>query len=417
MKYTSQRGTRDILPQDIPLWHAAEQTCKRVFGLYNYEEIRTPIFESTELFLRSIGEDTDIVSKEMYTFQDKGERSITLRPEATAPVVRAVIQNNLLPQDKALKLYYIGPMFRYERPQAGRYRQFYQAGVEVFGSKSPFIDVEVISLAVHIMSNLGINDVEVAVNSVGCQKCRPGYVEKLKEHLSSNLKNLCETCNDRFNRNPLRILDCKDEKCRKTIDASPVIDDFLCEECKEHFNGVQKGLDLLKIKYRTDKKLVRGLDYYTKTAFELVSNVLGAQNSVCGGGRYDNLVKELGGGDVPAIGFAFGVDRIVEILSKIKNLGNFRKKLVYVAAIGEEAKKLGFELSYKIRKSGHVAEMDYFDKSLKSQMKEADRLKASYVLIIGDDEIKSGKVVFRDMEKKDQVEISLDNIFERIERL
>ncbi|OGC13286.1 histidine--tRNA ligase [candidate division WOR-1 bacterium RIFOXYA2_FULL_37_7] len=415
MKYTSQRGTRDILPVDMPVWHNLEKNCRKLFELYNYFEIRTPIFESTELFARSIGESSDIVSKEMYTFKDKGDRSITLRPEATAPVVRAAIQNNLIEKDKITKLYYMGPMFRYERPQAGRYRQFYQSGVEVFGSKDPALDAEVISLSVQIMDKLGLSDLSVKINSVGCKSCRPKYMETLKEYFKSNAKNLCETCNNRLETNPLRILDCKDPSCQKHIENAPAIIDFLCEECKTHFEKVIYWLNVLNIKYEINKRLVRGLDYYTKTTFEIVSGKLGAQNAVCGGGRYDNLVVEFGGNDTPAIGFAIGMDRMVEVLKEHGTQSTeHRFRLLYIATLGDAAKKLGVELLLNIRKSGYAAEMDYIGKSLKSQMKEADRIKAKYVLILGEDEIKSGKAMLRNMETAEQGEVLLDKVLEEI---
>ena len=415
MKYTSQRGTRDILPVDMPVWHNLEKNCRKLFELYNYFEIRTPIFESTELFARSIGESSDIVSKEMYTFKDKGDRSITLRPEATAPVVRAAIQNNLIEKDKITKLYYMGPMFRYERPQAGRYRQFYQSGVEVFGSKDPALDAEVISLSVQIMDKLGLSDLSVKINSVGCKSCRPKYMETLKEYFKSNAKNLCETCNNRLETNPLRILDCKDPSCQKHIENAPAIIDFLCEECKTHFEKVIYWLNVLNIKYEINKRLVRGLDYYTKTTFEIVSGKLGAQNAVCGGGRYDNLVVEFGGNDTPAIGFAIGMDRMGEVLKEHGTQSTeHRFRLLYIATLGDAAKKLGVELLLNIRKSGYAAEMDYIGKSLKSQMKEADRIKAKYVLILGEDEIKSGKAVLRNMETAEQGEVLLDKVLEEI---
>ena len=415
MKYTSQRGTRDILPVDMPVWHNLEKNCRKLFELYNYFEIRTPIFESTELFARSIGESSDIVSKEMYTFKDKGDRSITLRPEATAPVVRAAIQNNLIEKDKITKLYYMGPMFRYERPQAGRYRQFYQSGVEVFGSKDPALDAEVISLSVQIMDKLGLSDLSVKINSVGCKSCRPKYMETLKEYFKSNAKNLCEICNNRLETNPLRILDCKDPSCQKHIENAPAIIDFLCEECKTHFEKVIYWLNVLNIKYEINKRLVRGLDYYTKTTFEIVSGKLGAQNAVCGGGRYDNLVVEFGGNDTPAIGFAIGMDRMVEVLKEHGTQSTeHRFRLLYIATLGDAAKKLGVELLLNIRKSGYAAEMDYIGKSLKSQMKEADRIKAKYVLILGEDEIKSGKAMLRNMETAEQGEVLLDKVLEEI---
>lgn len=419
MKYASQRGLRDILPSETGLWQAIEKVCFRLFKLYSYQEIRTPVFESTDVFLRSVGETSDIVSKEMYTFLDKGGRSITLRPEATASVVRACIQHNLIGKDKVTKVYYIGPMFRYERPQAGRYRQFCQSGVEVFGSSDPALDAEVISLSIQIIDKLGILDVSVNLNSVGCKKCRPKYIETLKGSFKLNAKNMCETCNYRLETNPLRILDCKEPSCQKLIEGAPASIDFLCDECKTHFEKVIFWLDVLNIKYEINKRLARGLDYYTKTTFEIVSKQLGAQNAVCGGGRYDNLVAEFGGNDTPAIGFALGMDRIIEILKaqipspKLQK----RSKLIYMATLGNEAKKVGFELLNNIRKAGCAAEMDYIGKSLKSQLKDADRLNAKYVLILGEDELISKKAILKNMENSQQREFDLTNISEEISRI
>lgn len=295
MKYSRQRGTKDILPSESSAWHFLEDKAREVFGRCNYSEIRTPVFEQTELFTRGIGEDTDIVGKEMYTFLDKSDRSITLRPEETAPVVRACIENNLFKPGELLKLYYVGPMFRYERPQAGRMRQFHQAGVEVFGSADPLADVEIIELGVRYFSEIGLKALEVDINSVGCSVCRPKYKEELKRYLQAKSSELCETCKTRIEKNPMRILDCKDEKCQKVINSAPAPSDYLCDECSSHFNKVQEYLKIFDIKFKLNKRLVRGLDYYTGTTFEIISRDLGAQNAVCGGGRYDALVEELGG--------------------------------------------------------------------------------------------------------------------------
>ncbi|MBI5700916.1 histidine--tRNA ligase [Candidatus Saganbacteria bacterium] len=425
MKYSSQRGTRDILPEDMPVWHAIENTCKTLFELYNYHEIRTPIFEATELFTRSIGQETDIVSKEMYTFTDKGERSLTLRPEATAPVVRAAVQNNLISANRITKLYYVGPMFRYERPQAGRYRQFYQAGVEAFGPKDPALDAEIIILAHEILSHLGIQDLEVDLNSVGCEKCRPAYLENVKSHFSTHLEEMCEDCKNRAEHNPLRIFDCKNPQCKEYIEKAPAVFDSLCSECKDHLEKVISNLDLSNIKYKINKRLVRGLDYYTGTTFEIISKQLGAQNAICGGGRYDDLVSELGGSSVPAVGFAFGIDRLAEILKNASLITHHlpagrhgaSRKLIYIAALGDDAQKAAMDLLQKIRKMGRIAEIDYFSRNLKSQLKEADRLKAKYVIIIGDDELKSGNLILRNMEKATQESIPIPKMLERINLL
>lgn len=409
MKYTAQRGTKDILPSETPVWQALEQTCQRLFSLYNYEEIRTPIFEQTELFARSIGDTTDIVSKEMYTFEDRKGRSLTLRPEETAPVVRAALQNNLIGKDKIVKFYYFGPMFRYERPQAGRQRQFHQAGVEAFGSLDPLLDVEVIILAEQIFNRLGLKELEVDINSVGCEKCRPLYADKLKDYFKKNIKGMCPDCNKRLSANTLRILDCKEKDCQKYIQKAPASLDTLCPECKEHFAKVVEGLKASGLNYKVNNRLVRGLDYYTRTTFELVSKELGAQNAVCGGGRYDTLVRDLGGPSVPAIGFAIGLERVVELLKKIRAEKLELKAItLYVAAIGEKAKIRAFEIMNKVRKAGFTADLDYLSRGLKAQLKAADREGARYSLIIGDEELKKGSALLKDMKSGLQEEVQCD---------
>ncbi|MFH1362457.1 MAG: histidine--tRNA ligase, partial [bacterium] len=357
MKYSAARGTKDILPQDVALWQKLEETCRKIFALYNYSEIRTPIFESTELFARSIGKTTDIVSKEMYEFKDKKGRSLTLRPEETAPVVRASLENNLISPDSVTKLYYIGPMFRYERPQAGRQRQFHQAGIEVFGSSDPSLDAEVILLNLELFKGLGIKELEVNLNSVGCPACRPNYQKLLKEHFKENIKKMCQDCQTRFEHNPLRILDCKNLNCQQTIEAAPASINTLCDECLDHFNGLLKYLKLAKVAFKINNRLVRGLDYYTKTTFEIVSGKLGAQNAVCGGGRYDNLVQQLGGKSIPAVGFAVGLERIIELIKNDKlcaeGASAFGGKIsLYIATLGEQARGIGFDLLAKLRQDG-----------------------------------------------------------------
>ncbi len=415
MKYSIPRGTKDILPKETPLWQKIEQICQQTFALYNYKEIRTPVFESTELFTRSIGTSTDIVSKEMYEFKDRKGRSLTLRPEETAPVVRACLENNLISTDQVTKLYYIGPMFRYERPQAGRQRQFHQAGVEVFGSADPLIDVEVIMMNVQLFEAIGLKDLEVNINSVGCSKCRPEFRKQLKEYFKNNVKNMCKDCNDRFEKNPMRILDCKEKKCQKYIDDAPASVDTLCDECKVNFEEIIKMLDYQKINFKVNKRLVRGLDYYTKMTYEIVSGKLGAQNAVSGGGRYDTLVQELGGKSIPAVGFAVGLERVVQIMTndecRMTNEGGI---ILYLATLGDEAKKLGFDLLVKTRQKAISADMDYLGKSLKSQMKAADRLGARFVYIIGEDEIKKGKAVLKNMVTREQSEVAFDDLVSSI---
>jgi len=416
MKYSVPRGTKDILPQETPIWQHLEAVFRRVFSLFGYQEVRTPIFESTELFARSIGTTTDIVAKEMYEFKDRKGRSLTLRPEETAPVVRAALENNLISPDNVTKLYYIGPMFRYERPQAGRQRQFHQAGVEVFGSNSPSLDAEVILLNLELFKGLGIRDLGLNLNSVGCSKCRPNYTKNLQEHFKENIKNMCEDCRTRFEHNPLRILDCKNANCQQTIEAAPASINTLCDECRDHLNELMKFLKIAGVEYVINNRLVRGLDYYTKTTFEITSNALGAQNAVSGGGRYDNMVEQLGGKAIPAVGFAVGMERIVEILKKseIRNQKSEQGIILFLATMGEEGQVKGFELLKEIRSLGIAAEMDYLGKSLKAQLKVADRLGAKYVYIIGDDEIAKESGILKTMATSEQQEVKFELLKEAL---
>lgn len=415
MKYSIPRGTKDILPDETALWQSIEESCRKVFELYNYKEIRTPVFEKTELFTRSIGTTTDIVKKEMYEFKDRKGRSLTLRPEETAPVVRACLENNLIGPDQITKLYYIGPMFRYERPQAGRQRQFHQAGVEVFGSSDPLIDAEIILMNVQLFNGIGLKDLEVNINSVGCKKCQPEFRKQLKAYFKDNVKNMCKDCKGRFEYNPLRILDCKEAKCQKYIDDAPASVDTLCEGCKVNFEEVIKMLDYQAVAFKVNKRLVRGLDYYTRTTFEIVSKALGAQNAVSGGGRYDTLVQELGGKPIPAVGFAIGMERVIELMTNGEcRMTNEGKIILFIATLGEEAKKLGFDLLVKAREKGIAADMDYLGKSLKAQMKAADRIGGKYVYIIGEDEIKKGYGILKNMKTGEQREVPFDSLEERL---
>jgi histidyl-tRNA synthetase len=415
MKYTIPRGTRDILPDESPLWQRLEDKFRKVFELYNYQEIRTPIFEKTELFSRSIGNTTDIVKKEMYEFKDRKGRSLTLRPEETAPVVRAGLENNLVLPHQFTKLYYIGPMFRYERPQAGRQRQFHQAGVEAFGSAYPLIDVEVIMLNLQLLNEIGLNELSINVNSVGCKKCQPEFRRRLKEYFKENIAEMCADCQNRFEYNPLRILDCKEKNCQRFIEAAPASVDALCDECRAHFEEVIKMLDYQGVKFTINKRLVRGLDYYTKTTFEIISRALGAQNAVSGGGRYDTLVEELGGKPTPAIGFAVGMERIIELIKHDQLRVRYEAALtLYIATLGDEARKLGFDLMVKIRQNGVSADTDYLGKSLKAQLKAADKAGAKFVYIIGEDEIKKECAILKNMKTKDQREVRFDSLEEAI---
>lgn len=416
MKYQSLRGTHDILPEETPAWQYIEKKIHEKFGSCGFCEIRTPAIEQTELFMRSIGDQTDIVSKEMYAFQDKGGRNIALRPEATASVVRAAIEHNLIAKDKISKLYYIGPMFRYERPQAGRFRQFYQAGIELFGTSSALADAEVVLAGIILFSSLGLKSLEVEINSVGCKKCRPEYEKELKKYLRDNASKLCTDCNERTEKNILRVLDCKNESCKKVISKAPSLGIMLCEECKSHFEEFSGSLSSFGITVSVNDKLVRGLDYYTKTTFEIISKELGAQNAVCGGGRYDDLIEELGGPATPAVGMAIGLERLLSVMTSQKLLPEPEKELdIYIAAIGNDAQKKALQQVFELRKSGVSAETDFSGKSLKSQLKAADGLGARYVLIIGEDEIKKGYFPLRDMRTAQQKEIKMEELYREIE--
>jgi histidyl-tRNA synthetase len=411
MKYKALYGTHDLLPDDSFQWQNLEEKVRKIISLYNYKEIRTPIFEETDLFARSIGQDTDIVQKEMYTFLDQGKRSLTLRPEGTAGVVRAYLEHSLGEKSPLVKLFYFGPMFRQERPQKGRLREFYQFGVEAIGSLDPSLDAEVIDLSVKICHALGIADFKLHLNSIGCPACRPIHRDKFLNYMKDKVDELCEDCKTRFLRNPLRMFDCKKEECTKQLKNAPVMIDFLCEECKNHYNLVKQYLGELKIDYFEDKTLVRGLDYYTKTAFELKSKLLGTQDTLCGGGRYDLLVEELGGKNTPAIGFAAGIERFLLVLKMEKKQDSEEKNLdLFIATLGDQAKSLAMKLIRDLREKNIICETDYLNRSLKAQMKEANRQKAKKVLIIGEDEIKKGKAILKEMESGEQKEIELEKI-------
>lgn len=399
------KGTKDILPADVPMWQMLEKNALEVFSKYGYEEIRTPIFEVTELFARGVGDTTDIVNKEMYTFE-KSDRSLTLRPENTAGVVRSFIENGMTRLSAPVKLWYKGPMFRYERPQAGRQRQFHQVGVEMFGVKEPAADAEVILLAVNYLKSLGLNDLEVEINSLGCPECREAYKNKIKAVLKPEFENLCDDCKNRYEKNPLRLLDCKVESC-KAIFEKPEIkaviqSDFICEACAEHYSKLKSYLDELGIKYVENKLLVRGLDYYNRTVFEIKSNNLGSQNAVCGGGRYDSLVRNLGGEDTPAVGWAMGMERLISLIPPLKS-----KKLDgYIVSnfLGE-----AFKLAEELRTSGFEVEMDLQNKKFTKQLEKASKV-ADYALILGEDEIKNGTVSVKNLATSTQKSIARINV-------
>ncbi len=395
------KGTHDILPQEVDQWHILEENALKIFTRYGYKEIRTPIFEATELFARGVGDTTDIVNKEMYTFE-KSDRSLTLRPENTAGVVRSYIENGMARLSPPVKLWYKGPMFRYERPQKGRQRQFHQVGVEMFGVKEPTADAEVILMAVNYLKSLGLNDLEVEINSLGCPKCREEFKTRLKEVLKPEFENLCDDCKNRYEKNPLRLLDCKVESC-KAIFEKPEIQkviqsDYICEECAEHFSKLKTYLDKLNVKYTVNKLLVRGLDYYNRTVFEIKSNNLGSQNAVCGGGRYDSLVRNLGGDDTPAVGWAMGMERLNSLLSvpQPKKLNGY---------IVSNSPVDAFELAEELRNNGYNIEFDLSNKKFTKQLEKASKV-ADYALILGEDEINAGKVSVKNLATGEQKTVS-----------
>ena len=392
------KGTKDVLPAEAYKWHFVENTARRIAALYGLREIRTPTFEHTELFLRGVGDTTDIVNKEMYTFLDKGDRSITLKPEGTAGVVRAFIENGLAGGALPLKMYYITPVFRYERPQAGRLREHHQFGVEIFGGKGPETDAEVILLARDYIAALGVEGVELNINSIGCKHCRPKFNEALKEYLRPHLPEMCGTCNARFEKNPLRILDCKEEACAKINEGAPRSIDYLCDECREHFEKLCAILDSCGVKYKINPKLVRGLDYYSKTVFEFVSTAIGSQGTVLGGGRYDTLIENLGGPSVPAIGFGSGIERMLLVLENTgKNIPQEPPLGVYVAGLDEEGRRAAFALVADLRARGIAADFDHASRSVKAQFKYAGKVGARYVVVIGSNELNEGRYTVKNM--------------------
>lgn len=403
------RGFKDILPGEVELWQDIEHTAAELFEDFGFKEIRIPIMEHTELFARGIGEDTDIVEKEMYTFTDRGGDMLTLRPEATASVVRSYIQHKMYAQDPVRKFYTIGPMFRRERPQKGRYRQFYQINAEVFGVNSPYIDAQLIFILATLFSRLSVSDVSAHINSLGCPECRPQFKQALSDFLSAKTENLCSDCQRRRDKNPLRVLDCKVPTCRDAMTDAPSLSEYLCADCNGHFDTVKNSLMNLNIPFEVDKRLVRGLDYYTRTTFEIQTTSLGAQSAVAGGGRYDGLIKMLGGPDIPGIGFAIGLDRLAEIVAMnhppIEN-----KPKLFIAALGQKAQDKAFQWSCALGLDGIRVESDMANGSLKSQMKKADRSGADYVLMLGDKELEDGAAVLRNMLNKEQTTIPIDNI-------
>lgn len=392
------KGTKDMLPAEAYKWHYVEDAARRTAALFGFKEIRTPIFEYTELFVRGVGETTDVVNKEMYTFLDKGGRSLTLKPEGTAGVARSFVENGLAQGLIPLKVYYIAPVFRYERPQNGRLREHHQFGVEMFGSELPKADAEIILLAYTFLREVGLTNLTLNINSIGCKECRKAYNVALKEYIGANLDSMCPTCKSRFDKNPLRILDCKEEKCRKITEGAPDISDYLCDGCKAHFEGVKEELTALDIPFIVNSKIVRGLDYYTRTVFEFVSDEIGAQGTVCGGGRYNHLVEEVGGKPTPAAGFGLGLERLLMVL---ENSGKLKAEdastAVYIAPLDESAFQKALTLVKELRAKGISTETDLMERSAKSQLKYADKLGARYVIVIGENEIASGKADVKKM--------------------
>lgn len=411
MLTTRPRGTNDILPGEVEKWQYLESQIRLICSEYGYTEIRTPIFEHTELFMRGVGDTTDIVEKEMYTFIDRGERSITLRPEGTASAVRAYLEDKLYAGPQPVKLYYTGPMFRYDRPQAGRFRQFHQFGVEVLGSNDPAVDAEVMAMAMDFYQRLGLQNLELHINSVGCPGCRPVLRRELQNFFRPSLENLCKNCQDRLNKNPLRILDCKETRCGEIGANAPTTIDCLCESCSEHFGQVKKHLELLDIPYVVDRRLVRGLDYYTHTAFEIIATGIGAQSSIGGGGRYNGLVETCGGSPTPGIGYALGLERIILSMEQQRvAIPSAPGPDVFVVTAGLAAADEAFKMLFKFRFAGFSADKDYLNRSLKAQMKYAGKIGARYAVIIGEEELKRGVVLVRDMGAGEQKAVTISEV-------
>jgi histidyl-tRNA synthetase len=394
------KGTKDILPREARTWQRVEALARAHFELYGYREIRTPVFEATELFKKGTGETSDIVIKEMYTFTDKGGRSLTLRPEYTPSVVRALIEHRLFLQPEPLRFYFIGPMFRYDKPQKGRYRQFHQADIEVFGESDPAVDAELVELADSLLARLGVKGVETLINSVGCPKCRPAYTAELRRAAETSRPGLCEDCQRKIETNPLRIFDCKQESCRAVADSLPKIADHLCSECAEHFQKFRGALEAYGLRYRVEPKLVRGIDYYTKTTFEIITSHAGQQNALLGGGRYDDLVRQFGGPDLCAIGFAMGMERL---MSAVK-LDETKDKFLFLAYLGDEPKRRALALARYFRRNGVECLLEFKDKGLKAQLGRAAKLGAAWVLIVAEDELRKGRYGLKDLATGRQVE-------------
>lgn len=406
MKYKTLKGLQDILPPEISVWQHIESRARNIFERYGYREIRLPVMESTDIFIRSIGETSDIVEKEMYTFQDKGGRSITLRPEGTASFVRAYVEHHLHNDPSPQKFYYMGPMFRYERPQAFRYRQFYQIGAEAMGVVDPALDAEIISMLSHFLGGTGLRGLNFEITSIGCAKCRPDYKEALKQFLGGKLDAFCGDCRRRYDANPLRILDCKVPSCKEARKGAPPVLDYLCQDCKDHFDGLKKHLDLLQVPHTVNPGLVRGLDYYTKTAFEVSSENLGSQSAVAAGGRYDGMVEEFGGPSTPGIGFAIGMERIIPLIKDA--VAAPEGPDLFICPLGDRAVSKGLAVAEQLRSDGLWAEVNFDASSMRSQMRKANRINAKRVVVIGDHELESNEITVKNMVEKEETTLRLD---------
>ncbi|MCF7804111.1 MAG: histidine--tRNA ligase [Candidatus Marinimicrobia bacterium] len=413
---TSVKGTNDILPEESPKWRYIENTIHKISEEYNYREVRTPVFEETQLFARGVGEYTDIVTKEMYTFLDKGENSLTLKPELTAPIIRSYIQHHYDQTYPLSKIYYLTPLFRQERPQAGRQRQFHQYGIEAIGSEYPETDVEVIAFAMDVYRRLGLTaeagHLELRLNSIGDSACRPDYLEALRTELEPHRSDLCKTCQERFESNTLRLFDCKNESCQGILDAhAPKITDHLCDECHEHFGTVTELLDELEIPYMLDHKLVRGLDYYTRTTFEITSDLLGAQDALCGGGRYDKLVEELGGNSTPAVGFAAGIERLIMALESEGLFPDFTDSIdLFIVLVGDSVRNRAYKILQRLREQGVHCDMDFLRRSVKAQFREANRQNADYTIVLGENELEAGEATIKNMDTGEEQMVSFDGL-------
>lgn len=407
------KGTKDVLPQDSFKWQYIEKKARETASLFGAKEIRTPTFEHTEVFARGVGDTTDIVNKEMYTFTDKGDRSITLKPEGTAGVVRSFVENGMQNLPLPVKLYYLTQCFRYERPQAGRLREFHQFGIEFLGSDTPDMDAEVITLAKTFIDSLNIKNYTLYINSIGCKDCRKAYHDALREYLKQNYDSLCPLCKDRYEKNPLRILDCKNEDCKRIVENAPSILDYICPDCKAHFEKVKQLLSLCGVDYKIDDKIVRGLDYYVRTVFEFVSNNIGAQGTICGGGRYDGLIEQLGGGKVPGIGFAVGIERLLLLMENCNvEIVNTDKVKVYLAPMGDDALSQAFKICSCLRAQGISCDLDHMQRGIKSQFKYADKIGAEYVGVIGSDELSNGVVKIKKMATGEEELVKIEDFYD-----